>query len=61
MFHQANLRYADADDYIINGVTAQMSLLEAWVTVITEEFSRLVNWPMITYKHDDVGLVLHPE
>jgi hypothetical protein len=56
MFHQANLRYTGADDYTINGKTAQMSLLEAWVTVITEEFTRLVNWPMVTYKHDDVSL-----
>jgi hypothetical protein len=55
MFHQANLRYTDADDYKINGVTSTMSLMEVWVNVVTSEFTRLVNWPLISYKHDDVS------
>ena len=41
MFHQANLRYQGADSYTINGVKSTYSLFEIWVTVITNEYSRL--------------------
>jgi len=56
MFHQANMMYTDAPNYKINGVTAQLSLLEAWLETIVQEFVRLVKWPLITYKQDDIAL-----
>lgn len=55
MFHQANLRQTDVAPITINGVTAKISLLQAWVEVQVQEFVRLVNWPLITQKHDDVS------
>ncbi|ESZ97904.1 hypothetical protein SBOR_1703 [Sclerotinia borealis F-4128] len=55
MFHQANLRYTGAATYTINGVTAQLSLFMAWVETVTQEFVRLVDWPILTYKHDDLA------
>ncbi|KAF7949836.1 uncharacterized protein EAE97_003345 [Botrytis byssoidea] len=57
MFHQANLRYKGAATYTINGVTAQRSLLMAWVETVTTEFVRLVDWPLITHKHDDLAAI----
>jgi len=67
------MMYTDAPDYTINGVTAQLSLLEAWVETVVQEFVRLyvpnlespkftdsicrVKWPLITYKHDDVSFL----
>jgi hypothetical protein len=54
MFHQANLRVADAADVTINGVTAQLSIFQAWVETQVQEFVRLVDWPVITMKHSDV-------
>jgi len=56
MFHQANMMYTDAPSYTINGVTAQLSLLEAWIETVVQEFVRLVKWPLITYKHDDIAI-----
>ncbi|PQE12581.1 hypothetical protein CJF30_00002459 [Rutstroemia sp. NJR-2017a BBW] len=55
MFHQANLRYTGAASYTINGVTSTLSLFEAWVETVTQEFVRLVDWPLLTYKHDDLA------
>lgn len=55
MFHQANLMYTGAATYDINGVTEQLSLFEAWVETITQEFTRLVVWPILTLKHDDLA------
>jgi len=55
MFHQANLRFTGAAEYTINGVTSQLSLFQAWVETVTQELVRLVTWPLLTYKHDDVS------
>lgn len=55
MFHQANLRQTDVTPVTINGVTSKLSIFQAWVEVQVQEFVRLVNWPMITLKHDDVS------
>ncbi|KAI9650099.1 hypothetical protein NHQ30_000112 [Ciborinia camelliae] len=55
MFHQANLRYTGAATYTINGVTEKLSLFMAWMRTVTEEFVRLVDWPILTYKHDDLA------
>ncbi|KAG4029800.1 hypothetical protein MFRU_014g00990 [Monilinia fructicola] len=57
MFHQANLRYTGAATYTINGVTQQLSLFMAWVETVVQEFVRLVEWPILTYKHDDLSAI----
>jgi hypothetical protein len=41
MFHQANLNYVTAGQTIINGVSAQLSMFQVWVEVITQEMTRL--------------------
>lgn len=41
MFHQANLRYTGAATYTVNGVTAQLSLFEAWMETVAQEYIRL--------------------
>ena len=57
MFHQANLRYSDAAQIQFQGATrSKRSLLMIWVEVIVMEFTRLVTWPMVTLKHDDMAL-----
>jgi hypothetical protein len=55
MFHQANLRQTDVTPITINGVTSKISIFQAWVEVQVQEFVRLVNWPLVTLKHDDVS------
>lgn len=55
MFHQANLRQIDVPILNINGIPQKLSILQAWVEVMVNEFTRLVNWPMITLKQDDVS------
>lgn len=54
MFHQANLRQIDVDETVINGDSAKLSIFQAWVETVVQEFVRLADWPMITLKHDDV-------
>jgi hypothetical protein len=41
MFHQANMRSADVESTSVNGQELQMSLLEIWTEVITQEMVRL--------------------
>ncbi|KAK7696884.1 hypothetical protein SLS64_014112 [Diaporthe eres] len=55
MFHQANLRAADRPSMTIGSKTGQLSLLMAWTETITQEMTRLTNWPMISLKHDDIA------
>jgi hypothetical protein len=56
MFHQANLRVSDIPvNTNINGVTAKISIFQAWVETIVQELIRTVTWPVITIKHDDVS------
>lgn len=55
MFHQANLRQTDVQPITINGVSSKISIFQAWVETQVQEFVRLVNWPMVTLKHDDVS------
>jgi hypothetical protein len=55
MFHQANLRNADVNSTVVNGVSQKLSLIQIWVETVVAEMTRLVNWPMITLKHDDIG------
>ncbi|PYI29701.1 hypothetical protein BP00DRAFT_448137 [Aspergillus indologenus CBS 114.80] len=55
MFHQANLRNADVSPITINGVSAQYSIFQAWVETVVQEFVRLVDWPIVTLKHQDMS------
>ncbi|KKY21693.1 putative extracellular serine-rich [Phaeomoniella chlamydospora] len=53
MFHQANLRNTGIGATTINGVTSQISIFQAWVETVVQEFVRLANWPIITLKQAD--------
>ncbi|KAK2629472.1 hypothetical protein QTJ16_000292 [Diplocarpon rosae] len=55
MFHQANMRSADANETVVNGVSAKWSLLQMWTETVTQELARLVSWPLITLKQDDIA------
>lgn len=55
MFHQANLNYVTAGTTTINGVSKKLSMIEAWGEVVMQEMMRLVNWPIISIKHDDIA------
>jgi len=55
MFHQANLRNIGVSSVTINGVTAQISLFQAWVETQVQEFVRLVNWPLISQTHGEMS------
>ncbi|KAJ5970919.1 uncharacterized protein N7479_000837 [Penicillium vulpinum] len=55
MFHQANLRNIDVDPITINGVTAKYSIMQAWVEVQVQEFTRLAEWPIITLTHQEMS------
>jgi hypothetical protein len=52
MFHQANLRRNVAT---VPGISGSFSLLSAWVETVLGEVVRLVNWPVVTLKHDAVS------
>ncbi|KAH6682458.1 hypothetical protein B0J14DRAFT_573628 [Halenospora varia] len=52
MFHQANLRVTNIT---LNGVPGQYSMLQAWVETVLGEVGRLVTWPIITLKQDDLA------
>lgn len=49
------MNYVTAPATTINGVTSKLSLLQSWVETVTQEMSRLTNWPIISLKHDDVS------
>ncbi|KAL3422766.1 hypothetical protein PVAG01_06923 [Phlyctema vagabunda] len=55
MFHQANLRNLDVDSVTINGVTSQLSLIQMWTETVAQEMIRVVNWPLISLKQDDLS------
>jgi len=40
---------------IVNGISQNLSLLQAWVETVLAEVTRLVNWPVISLKHDDIA------
>jgi hypothetical protein len=56
MFHQANLNYVTAPSTVINGVSLKLSLFQTWVETVVQEYIRLVTWPVISQKHDDIGV-----
>jgi hypothetical protein len=53
--HIPYLRVSDATPTTIKGRTARYSLLQSWVEIVLSEMIRLVDWPFITLKHDDLG------
>ncbi|KAE8441935.1 hypothetical protein EG329_004143 [Mollisiaceae sp. DMI_Dod_QoI] len=55
MFHQANLNYLTAPQTVINGVAGKYSLFQAWVETVVQEMIRIVDWPIISQKHDDMA------
>ncbi|KAK6501422.1 hypothetical protein TWF481_009261 [Arthrobotrys musiformis] len=57
MFHQANMRTNITNSVTIPGTsnTKKFSLLQMWTETQIAEFQRLVTWPILTYKHDDIA------
>ncbi|PKS05914.1 hypothetical protein jhhlp_007745 [Lomentospora prolificans] len=55
MFHQANLRQSDMPTITIGNQSGQFSLIQMWIELITQELTRLTNWPIQTLKHDDIA------
>ncbi|CAO2655486.1 Nn.00g042890.m01.CDS01 [Neocucurbitaria sp. VM-36] len=55
MFHQANLRVSDTPEITLLGKNKQWSLLMAWTEAVLYEVIRVVEWPVITLKHDDLA------
>ncbi|KAK2748412.1 hypothetical protein FQN55_004350 [Onygenales sp. PD_40] len=55
MFHQANLRQSDLEETEINGVSAQLSIFQAWVEIVVQELVRLVHWPILSLKQQDLA------
>lgn len=55
MFHQANLRYSDMPNTVVNGVPQKLSLLQIWVETMVNEMTRLVSWPMVSLTHDQTA------
>ena len=40
----------------IGGTRSKRSLLMAWAETVINEFNRLVTWPIVTLKHDDLAI-----
>lgn len=55
MFHQANMRQTDVPSITVGSQSGQLSLLQAWVETITQEMTRLTDWPIVSLKHDDIA------
>ncbi|KAK3384072.1 hypothetical protein B0T24DRAFT_72677 [Lasiosphaeria ovina] len=55
MFHQANLRSGDVDDFTVGSQSGSLSLLQIWVETITQEMVRLTDWPITSLKLDDIA------
>lgn len=55
MFHQANMHQTTMDVQTIGPETRKMSLIMSWMETITQELTRLTNWPNTSLKHDDIG------
>ena len=59
MFHQANLRNADVEPMIVNGKKGKYSIFQAWVETQVQEFTRLVDWPLVTTTHQEVCVYVY--
>lgn len=55
MFHQANLRQDDRPVFTVGPVSEKLSLIQIWIETITQEVTRLTNWPIQSLKHDDIA------
>jgi hypothetical protein len=55
MFHQANLRSNDVATHTVGTQTGAMSLIQIWTEVVTQEMTRLTNWPIFSMTHDNIG------
>ncbi|CAI4213487.1 unnamed protein product [Parascedosporium putredinis] len=55
MFHQANMHQSGVEEVTIGDQSGTFSLLQIWVEHVTQEFTRLTNWPVLTLKHDDIA------
>ncbi|KAF3937723.1 hypothetical protein ABW19_dt0202882 [Dactylella cylindrospora] len=58
MFHQANMR---TEGLTLNvsiagtSLSAKYSLLQMWTETMVNELQRIINWPILTLKHDDLS------
>jgi hypothetical protein len=56
MFHQANLRATGVSPITNPDGTTVNALFQAWVEQTVYEFTRLVNWPVISLKQSDLSV-----
>lgn len=56
MFHQLNMRNQNVTGVTTPDGTQALSLLQIWVENVVQEFTRLVNWPIITLKQTDLAV-----
>lgn len=56
MFHQANLRTGDVPTWTVGDQTGELSLLQIWVEVVSQEMMRLTTWPLVSIKQDDLAI-----
>jgi hypothetical protein len=54
MFHQANLNSVGQPAYTV-GTESVSALFQIWVETVLQEVYRLVQWPILTVKHDDLA------
>ncbi|KAF1966744.1 hypothetical protein BU23DRAFT_584283 [Bimuria novae-zelandiae CBS 107.79] len=55
MFHQANMRVSDTKATTLLGENKKWILLMVWTEAVVFELARLVEWPVITLKHEDTA------
>jgi hypothetical protein len=55
MFHQANMRASDFPTTTIGAFTGKMSIMMSMVETVLQEYTRLVTWPVLNLKHDDLA------
>lgn len=56
MFHQANLRNANAANITVGSSTGRYSIFQAWVETMVQELGRLVTWPIVSTTHQQVTI-----
>lgn len=49
------MRQGDVDSITIGSQSGKLSLLQIWTEVVTQELTRLTDWPVFSLKHDDLG------
>jgi len=55
MFHEGNLRNADAPEVEIGGTTGKFGLMQQWVERVVYEIKKYMNWPLVSLKMDDLA------